>query len=195
MSFIKFCLLVAITIAGIKCKNTANWLEDIWLSFLLTVVLIFFLYFQLSILPQRDRRGGRDWDITDSGDGQVLGAVRWRSWETETTSAHTKVRHRVNWTGRVFLFNIHIVLTIIYILIIDCIFLSSLTAITRVSDKPEASLYWSRSQLIGSLEFVLTTPAQVLYWLRGLIWARLTTKTSSMAKVSHRHRGAANLHL
>ena len=56
-----------------------------------------------------------------------------------------------------FVFNLYC------ILFIDCIiFLSSLTPINCVSDKPGASLYWSRSQLIGSPEFVPTTPAQAL---------------------------------
>ena len=126
MSFIKFCLLVAACwlqsqLLGSNAKTRPiDW--KIFDSILLADSCVeIFLYFQLSILPQRDRGWRRDWDITDSGDGQVLGAGRWRSWETETTGTHTKVRARVNWTGWVVLFNIYI-LTIdhyIYILIID----------------------------------------------------------------------------
>ena len=50
-------MLVAITIVGIKRKNTANWLEDIWLSFLLTVVLIFFIF--LAVHTSATRSGGK----------------------------------------------------------------------------------------------------------------------------------------
>ena len=161
MSFIKFCLLVAITIAGIKCKNTANWLEDIWLSFLLTVVLIFFFIFP-AVHTSATRsvgktRLGYHWLGRRASSGACQMKVL-RNRDNQRT-LQGKGSGQFDRLSALFVFNLYC------ILFIDCIiFLSSLTPINCVSDKPGASLYWSRSQLIGSPEFVPTTPAQVLCW-------------------------------
>ena len=106
LSFITFCLLVAITMGGIRCKNTANWLEDIWLSFLLTVVLIFFVFPAVHTSATRSgvktRRGYRWLGRRASSGGWQMKVLRNRD------NRHTlQGKARVNWTGWLVMFYLY----------------------------------------------------------------------------------------